>query len=186
MTEADSGRESMSVGPADVGIVGARQDSPEGLFKAHFPSLCRTAFLVVGDADLAEELVMEAFARTLPRWNSVQRADQPLAYLRRAVVNLSVSRVRRLSVERRARARAAESESLSWDAALAEDTRAVLGALRHLPNRQRACVVLRYFDDLAEADIARLLGCSVGTVKSQLSKGRARLAGLLGPSDREA
>src|SRR3954465_3824920 len=78
--------------------------SAEALFVAHFPSLCRTAFLVVGDRDVAEELVMEAFSLVLARWEAVERADQPIASLRRAVVNVCLSRLRRLVLERRGRA----------------------------------------------------------------------------------
>lgn len=157
---------------------------PESLFTQHFASLCRTAYLVVGDTALAEELVMEAFARVLPRWSAVQRADQPVAYVRRAVVNLCVSRLRRLTLERRVSQRHTAAPLLAR-ADASDDAAAVLAAVRQLPLRQRACVVLRYFDDLADHEIAATLGCSVGTVKSQLSKARARLAQLLSATDEE-
>ena len=165
--------------------VETRPDAPEDLFRRHFSSLCRTAFLLTGDAGVAEELVMEAFARTLPRWSAVERAEQPAAYLRRAVVNLCASRVRRLGAERRARARSGTSGDARWDAELADTVRIVLDAVRRLPDRQRACVALRYFEDLPEQEVAVALGCSVGTVKSQLAKARVRLAELLDPRAQE-
>jgi RNA polymerase sigma-70 factor (sigma-E family) len=159
--------------------------APEELFRRHFASLCRTAFLLTGSASVAEEIVMEAFARSLPRWAAVENAEQPAAYLRGAVVNLCASRVRRLGAERRARERSGTSPKARWDAELADETRVVVEAVRRLPDRQRACVVLRYFEDLPEQDIARCLGCSIGTVKSQLAKARVRLATLLDPRVQE-
>lgn len=155
--------------------------APDAFFSAHFSSLCRTAYLVLGDAWLAEEIVMDAFARTMTRWSKVQDADAPLAYVRRTVVNLCISRLRRLGAERRANARATSGceSPVRWDVERFDDSRAVFEAVRQLPERQRACVVLRYFDDLPEQQIAAALGCSVGTVKSQLSKARAKLAQLL-------
>ena len=168
----------------DLGSVDAAHAAaatPDVFFSDHFASLCRTAYLVLGDAWLAEEIVMDAFARTMTRWSKVQDADAPVAYVRRTVVNLCISRLRRLGAERRANARATNgTESpVRWDVERADDSRAVFEAVRQLPERQRACVVLRYFDDLPEQQIAAALGCSVGTVKSQLSKARARLAQLL-------
>lgn len=170
-------------GAPDVPAVEAlsgHADPPDVLFASAFPSLCRTAYLVVGEADLAEEIVMEAFARTLGRWDRVRDADQPLAYVRRVVVNLSVSRIRRIAAERRATRRAGSRRDMArWEADVAAERRSVLDAVRRLPSRQRACVVLRYFDDLPEQETAHALGCSVGTVKSQLAKARAHLATLL-------
>ena len=169
----------LEVAPVVAVVTGA--PTPDVFFNDHFSSLCRTAYLVLGDAWLAEEIVMDAFARTMARWSKVQSADAPLAYVRRTVVNLCISRLRRLGAERRANARATSgTESpVRWDVERADDSRAVFEAVRQLPERQRACVVLRYFDDLPEQQIAAALGCSVGTVKSQLSKARARLAQLL-------
>lgn len=169
------------VGAGSDAVAAVAAATPDVFFSDHFASLCRTAYLVLGDAWLAEEIVMDAFARTMSRWSKVQDADAPLAYVRRTVVNLCISRLRRLGAERRANARATSgTESpVRWDVERFDDSRAVFEAVRQLPERQRACVVLRYFDDLPEQQIAAALGCSVGTVKSQLSKARARLAQLL-------
>jgi RNA polymerase sigma factor (sigma-70 family) len=104
------------------------------------------------------------------------------AYLRRAVVNLCRSKIRRKTIEARVNAehfRRGELKPPDWDPERHETSRLVWEAVRALPERQRACVVLRYFDDLPEAQIADALECSVGTVKSQLSKARAKLEGSL-------
>ena len=166
---------------AEAVVAAPAAATPDVFFSDHFTSLCRTAYLVLGDAWLAEEIVMDAFARTMSRWSKVQDADAPLAYVRRTVVNLCISRLRRLGAERRANARATSGREspVRWDVERFDDSRAVFEAVRQLPERQRACVVLRYFDDLPEQQIAAALGCSVGTVKSQLSKARAKLAQLL-------
>ncbi|HEX2039403.1 MAG TPA: SigE family RNA polymerase sigma factor [Acidimicrobiales bacterium] len=149
-------------------------------FSQHFKGLCQVAYLLVGNASVAEEVVMDAFASTVARWDTVRRADNPLAYVRRAVVNMSCSRVRRFVAERRAYHRVhARYAEPAWDGGVSETFRAAVDAVAALPPRQRATVVLRCFADLPEAEIAAVLGCSVGTVKSQLSKARARLAAVL-------
>lgn len=148
------------------------------LFDRHYPGLCRLAYLIVGDRVQAEEVVMDAFMRTFASWGRIRDLDHSEAYLRRAVVNLSRTRARRRHTEERSYAATA---SQSAEPATAEPERelVVWEAVRRLPDRQRAAVVLRYYEDLSEADIAELLGCSVGTVKSQLFKARATLAEAL-------
>lgn len=155
--------------------------TPEHLFITTFPSLCRTAALITGRPDLAEEVVMEAFSRAVQRWDRVAAAELPVAYVRRSVVNLSISRVRRMGAERRAHARvnASTTPAALWEDDCALDRQVVRTAVQGLPPRQRACVVLRYFDDLSEQDIAAAMGCRPGTVKSQLAKARAHLATAL-------
>jgi RNA polymerase sigma-70 factor (sigma-E family) len=142
------------------------------VFETQYTRLCRLAFLLTGDAARAEEVVMDAFVRSLSAWRR-SSAVEPAAYVRRAVVNLCRNRRRRAWLERR--------HAPTHDDATAEHEPAdhVLAAVRALPARQRAAVVLRYWDDASEADIAATLGCSVGTVKSQLSKARATLAAAL-------
>jgi RNA polymerase sigma-70 factor (sigma-E family) len=143
------------------------------VFEAQYTRLCRLAYLLTGDASRAEELVMEAFARSLASWRR-RGPDEPGAYLRRAVVNMCRNRRRRAWLERRhARAEREEASEAS------EPVDHVWAAVRALPPRQRAAVVLRYWDDLPEVAIAAALGCSVGTVKSQLAKAKANLAAAL-------
>ncbi len=189
-----SGGETYRVGPEDrdvrvsgrpVLLTAVEGPSAASLFEEHFASLCRTAFLILGNSYAAEEVVMETFARTLPRWHAVQGAEHPVGYLRRAVVNLSISRVRRRVLEHRAARSVGFADGGAWDADLDGRAREVIRAIGELPPRQRACIVLRYFDDLSEQDVANTLGCSVGTVKSQVAKAKARLAVLLAPLKEE-
>lgn len=147
------------------------------LFAAHRTAVFRLAVLMTGDRHVADEITAEVFARTLPRW----RRDvirEPLAYLRRSVVNEVRSRHRRGEREVRALTRTGVSdEHVDIDRlALAEP---LLAALERLPIRQRAVVVLRFHDDLSEAEVARTLGMAVGTVKSHASRGLDQLRSLL-------
>ena len=146
----------------------------KALFEEHYGGLCRLAYLITGDRAQAEELVMDAFMRTFASWRRIRDLDRADAYLRRAVVNLSRSRLRRQRTEERS-PKFVETRPDSD----ADDARVVWDAVQALPHRQRAAVVLRYYEDLPEAEIADTLGCSLGTVKSQLSKARATLAHLL-------
>jgi RNA polymerase sigma-70 factor (sigma-E family) len=146
----------------------------DALFTQEYISLSRLAFLLTGDASTAEELTMEAFARALVGWRRIGSMERPDLYVRRIVVNLCTSSIRRRAVERRAIARAAVK---GRDIAVGPPTiePAIYRAVKELPVRQRACVVLRYFEDRSESEVAGVLNCSVGTVKSQLARARARL-----------
>jgi RNA polymerase sigma-70 factor (sigma-E family) len=155
------------------------------LFDRHYAPMCRLAYVILGDSALAEEIVMEALIRTFSGWRRIRDKDRVDAYLRRAVVNLCRSRIRRKTIEARVNAeqyRRDETRPPDWDPERHETSRLVWQAVRALPERQRACVVLRYFEDLSEAQIADALDCSVGTVKSQLFKARAKLEAALGAS----
>ena len=112
------------------------------------------------------------------RWAIVRRLDRPLDYTRKVLVNRFRSLLRRSLIEARhaGRARAAAAEPVDHDGSLV-----LWAAVRRLPPRQRAVVVLRYQEDLSEGEVARLLGCSVGTVKSTTSRALARLRAELGP-----
>lgn len=147
------------------------------LFEIHYPGLCRLAYLIVGNMREAEEIVMDAFVRTFSSWHRIRDLDRSDAYLRRAVVNLSRSRQRRRRGEERSNA---ALQTPTWTHQTdVEGDMVVWEAVRQLPYGQRAAVVLRYYEDLPETEIARLLRCSVGTVKSQLAKARARLGQYL-------
>jgi RNA polymerase sigma factor (sigma-70 family) len=121
---------------------------------------------------------MEALLRTFRGWTRIRNPEHADAYLRRAVVNLCRSRIRRKAIEARVGVLAPRSAPL-WDAEARDTQRVVWEAVRGLPPRQRACVVLRYYEDLPEREIAEILECSVGTVKSQLAKARSRLERVL-------
>jgi RNA polymerase sigma-70 factor (sigma-E family) len=133
--------------------------------------LRRTAYLLCGDWDQASDFVQEGLVRVYVRWPRLVRNGGELAYARKAVVSAYLDHVRRRSSTERPREddpTAASGEDVASDVT----TRAALmAALADLPPRQRACVVLRYFEDLSVADTAALLRCTEGTVKSQTSRG---------------
>jgi RNA polymerase sigma-70 factor (sigma-E family) len=145
--------------------------------EVRYAELLRTAYLLTGSPHAAEDLVQTCLLRAIGRWD---RIADPLAYLRRAMINERVGRWRRL---RRELLRADPPDLAVPDATVPVAERAaVLAALRGLPTRMRAVLVLRYWEDLSEAETADLLGCSVGTVKSQASRGLAKLRTVLEPA----
>lgn len=139
------------------------------------PRLRRTAFLVCGDWEHASDIVQEAMIRVYVAWPRIERKGGLNAFARRCVVNVAIDRSRRRSSTEM------PSEHASMDRAHGADDHgiaareALMGALRDLPPRQRACVVLRYFEDLSIAETAQVLRCSEGTVKSQTSRALAAL-----------
>src|SRR5918992_1224531 len=138
------------------------------LFDENFVSLRHLAFALVGDATVAEELAQEAFVRLYASWRRLDQLDHAPTFLRRIVVNLCRSRSRRLAVSQRINPLLRGPSSVNQpDVGLRLD---VWSALRSLPQGQRACAVLHYLEDLTESQTAELLGCSVGSVKSQLHK----------------
>lgn len=154
------------------------------LFYEHYDPMRRLAYVMIGDGDAAEEIVMEAFAKALSRWKSFRTVDWPPAYLRQMVVNACRSRMRRKAIENRVNSfvhHRDEQREKTFDVedhGLGLD---VWAAVRSLPDRQRTCVVLRYLEGLTEPEIAQTLDVPLGTVKSQLSRARGRLAERLGP-----
>jgi RNA polymerase sigma-70 factor (sigma-E family) len=138
-------------------------------------ALQRTAWLLTGDWALAEDLVQTALARSWPRWERIRRRDDPEIYVRRVIVNTWSTWYRRRSRGERPSGIVLDRAGPSDVAAEVTIRLAVRGALGVLTDRQRAVVVLRLFDDLSEAQVAQVLGCPVGTVKSQLSRALARL-----------
>lgn len=137
----------------------------------HGRGLGRLAYLLLGDDHAAEDLTAEVFLAAWRQWDRVHHVDYPLAYLRQVMVNLAATQIQRVVRERNGLERlhryASASGTHEPDGAAVMDVRT---ALRRLPPRRRACLVLRYAFDLAEREVAALLGISVGTVKSQTSK----------------
>lgn len=147
----------------------------------------RLAFLLTGDLVEAEDLLQAAYAKTYPHWNKVRRYDVPDAYLRRVMVSLRTSWWRRSRNREWSVADLPESRDHAHDPAVAViESQELLVALRQLPDRQRAAVVLRHWCDLSEADTAATMGCSVGTVKSNTSRGLAHLRTALGRAGGDA
>jgi RNA polymerase sigma-70 factor (ECF subfamily) len=163
----------MAVRPPD------RQAELHDLFQAHATSLLRLATVLTGDRSTAEDLVQEAFVR-YHRQGRPPALGAELAYLRRTVVNLSHGHHRRLRVARSHRIEppglgaAAEHEVVRRDA-----QRRVAEAVRALPERQRDCIVLRFYAGLTDTEIADALEFSAGSVKTHLHRARATLADLL-------
>ncbi|GAA4025674.1 SigE family RNA polymerase sigma factor [Streptomyces sp. NBC_01352] len=143
--------------------------------RARWSRLVRTAYLLTGDVHHAEDLTQTALAKAYRSWRRVSRSDSPEAYVRRMLVSCNSDRFRKRRV--RESLTAAPPETAGRDEAVSRvDERGVLlGALAGLPPKQRAVIVMRYWEDLSEAEVAEMLGCSPGTVKSQASKGLAKL-----------
>ena len=159
---------------------GAADQAFHEFFEAHHADLSRLAWMLTGESDVADDLAADALLEVWRHWERVSSADSPAAYARGVVANLARNRIRRLIRERHGLLGIGllRREFHEKDA----DTAAVLDvreALRRLPYRRRACLVLRYAFDLSERETARTLGISIGTVKSQTSRGAAQLAGLL-------
>lgn len=149
-------------------------------------ALLRTAWLLTGDWHAAEDLVQTALMRCYPHWRRIA-GDNPDAYVRKAITNAHASAWRRRWHGERPAAELPDRPGVDeYDAA--DSRRVLLAALGRLPTRQRAVVVLRYYEDLTESETAAALGCSVGTVKSQAAKAlvtlRANGIALTGAEDR--
>lgn len=156
----------------------SREREVSALFEAHYNGLCDLASMILGDAAAGEEMVMEALLKTFTGWGRIRDKDRAGIYLRRAVINLCRSKIRRKVIEARVNAVAHRRDELrppAWTVEGHETAREVWRAVGELPPRQRAAVYLRYVEDLAEGDIAEIMDCSVGTVRSQLSRARAKL-----------
>jgi RNA polymerase sigma-70 factor (sigma-E family) len=147
-------------------------------------SLLRSAYLLTGDRGHAEDLVQTALVKSYRHWDRVAGRGDPTAYVHRVLVTTSASWWRRLvSTEQVIASVPDRAADPGW-----ERDEELVRALRDLPPRMRAVVVLRFYEDLSEARTAEVLGCSVGTVKTQTSRAMARLRELLSPAplEREA
>lgn len=161
----------MKTGRLTVGEVTGSADAPvavavdfDTLFEAERKPMVRLAFLMIGSEALAEEIVQDAFARVLERW---QRIDNPGGYLRRCVVNGCRDQHRRQALERRLRPQPPPDATLGADE--------LVDALSGLSTQRRAVVVLRYYDGLTQEEIAAVLGMRIGTVKSALHRALGEL-----------
>jgi len=144
--------------------------------------LLRTAYLIAGDQHEAQDIVQETLLRVAARWPRVSRMEHPAAYARRILVNLAVREGPKRS-RRRAELRQTEHAASAAPETHLESDDELRAALAALPPRQRAVLVLRYFLDLPEAEVAAALQCSLGTVKSTASRGLARLEQTLRPTN---
>ena len=165
----------------------------EGFVAGSTEQLIRTAYLVVWDLPAAEDLVQECLLRVARRWPRVRTMQYPLAYARRVLVNLALDgaeRRRRHTAELAAPIAQALKDQLDEAAGSALGAFAeswdLTAALAALAPRQRAALVLRYFEDLSETQVAELMGCSAGTVKSTTSRALQRLRQVLVPAEVDA
>lgn len=171
--EADCDLADGDVGGTDVPR--AAEDDFREFVTARWSGLLRTAYLLTGDRARAEDLVQSALVRAHRHWPAVRREGTAEAYVRKIMVNLNTDWWRRLGSRER-RVESVPDSRHAVDAYAAFELRDELwAALQQLPTRMRAALVLRFFEDLSEAETAAVLGCSVGTVKSQCSRGLARL-----------
>ena len=145
------------------------------LYRHEQPGLVRLAVLLFGSQPVAEELVHDAFVNLHPRLHEVR---EPGAYLRTSVVNLTRGHLRRRAT---AAAHPVEPPPAVDDLAIPHDRTEVWLALRALPHRQRCALVLRYYLDLADEDVAELLGARPATVRSLVHRGLGRLREVLRP-----
>lgn len=169
----------------------ARRDDAEfaAFATACGPSLRRTAYLMCGDWDRAADIVQEALVRVYLAWPRLDPDRDVRAYARRTAVRVAVDQGRKRSSREVPTSRVADRPH---DDATEQvvDRELLMAALADLPARQRACVVLRYYEDLSVETVAEALGCRTGTVKSQTARGLdalraayARHGGALGTSD---
>ena len=147
-----------------------------GLYSLHYHTLVRLAVLLVRDVPTAEEVVQDSFVAMHGGWHRLRDAKSALAYLRRAVVNRSRSVLRhRIVVDNNLQQPPPDVPSAEHDALVLLERSAVVAALRKLPDRQREAIVLRYYADFSEAEVAAAMGISRGAVKSHTARGMAAL-----------
>ena len=150
------------------------------LYSVHYTSLVRLAAMLVRDTPTAEEVVQDAFIAMHDGWDRLRDTEKALAYMRQAVVNRSRSVLRhRMVVERNQPKPPPDMPSAEHGALTLLERSAVVAALRELPERQREAIVLRYYADLSEAEIAATMGITRGAVKSHTSRGMAALRAAL-------
>lgn len=152
-------------------------DGFDAFATARLPALSRVAYLLTGDHHAAEELLQNALVLVAARWKRVAAADDPLAYARRVLYNEHVSGWRRDRHRRAEYSTDQLPERVAGRDEASDTVRRVVmrDALGRLTPRQRAVIVLRFYEDLSEAEAAEVLGCSVGTIKSQTHHSLGRL-----------
>ena len=165
---------------AVAGTTDRAETTLDELYARHAPAAGRLAYLLTGDRDAAEELVQDAFVRLVGRFRHRRVPDAFEAYLRRTIVNLHTSSLRRLRLERReldkARAGRLEAETLP-DLEMRDE---LWRTLLELPARQRAVVVLRFYEDLSERETAEVMRASTNAVKSLLARAMRTLRERIG------
>jgi RNA polymerase sigma-70 factor (sigma-E family) len=163
--------------------VAERRRTLSALYEEHVGRAVALARLLTGDDHAAEDVAQEAFIRTAGRFAHLRRPEAFGAYLRRTVVNLCRARFRRARIEREWLRRQDRREAVTRPAFDPDDRVTIWDAIESLPWRQRAAIVLRYYEDLPQAEIAELLRCSVGATESLLSRAMATLRATIAEED---
>jgi len=165
----------------------ARRDADEfaAFVAASQPALRRTAYLMFGDWYLASDYVQDALMRVYRRWPKLQRDNSLHGYAKRAVVSVVIDAKRKRSSSEVTVERVTDGAGHSDHADLLADRDLLMSCLAELPARQRACVVLRHYDDLSVSEVASVLGCTEGTVKSQTARGLDALQSIFAQRDEE-
>lgn len=148
--------------------------------RARSGALTRTAYLLLGDHALAQDLVQEALTKVYVAWPRIQRRQGLDAYARAVVVNTAISWKRRKGWRGERATEVVPEPTAATDDDSTEERLTLWRTLQALPPRQRAALVLRFYEDLSVAETARVMGCAEGTVKSQVSQGITRLREALG------
>ena len=164
-----------------------RVEQFESFYRREYRRAVALAYTFTGSGVVAEDLAQESLLAAHRHWEKVCRFDNPQAWLRRVLMNRATSFHRTRAAEWRAARRvASRQETVKFDPGLEPEDAEVWEAVRRLPRRQAQVIVLRYVDELSLEEIAETLGCSAGTVKSHLHRGRVRLAQRLEASKEEA
>lgn len=156
----------------------------EEFASTRLPALLRYAVMLTGDPHSAEDLVQETMVRAQLNWRRITRTNAPDQYVRRILTNLFLD-LRRGSWVRRVLLRAEPDESVAAGVDYPQrsaDRDELWQWLARLPRRQRAALVLRYYEDLADGEIAEILGCAVGTVRAHISRALATLRAEVAPA----
>jgi len=173
-------------GPGEPGQDGGSPDSAEAgravtaLYQVHALGLIRLAVVMLGDRPLAEDVVQDAFCGLYRRWHALSDTAKALSYLRSSVINGCRTAARRRNRKLPGLAGDPPGESAEAAVLISEEHQEVLAAIRQLPGRQREALVLRFYLDLDEEEIAASMRISRGTVKSTTSRGLAALGRILG------
>jgi RNA polymerase sigma-70 factor (sigma-E family) len=169
-----------SVGTVQTTIASRRL---EELYVAHAPAALRFAFYLSGEREQARDLVQDAFVRVAGRFTQLRKPDVFATYLRRTIFNLHTSRLRRLRLERAYLAREGSRPIDHPEQTDPSQRDEVWQAILELPPRQRAAIVLRFYEDLSERESAEIVGCSVGALNQLVARATATLRERLGEDE---
>ncbi len=169
-------------GAAASGCAASREEAVAVLYQAHALGLVRLAYVMLGSRQAAEDVVQEAFLGLYRNWGRLADTSRALPYVRSSVLNGCRSVLRRGRAGRTSAPPDIPAESAEAAALTADEHRAVMRAIRRLPDRQREALVLRFYLDLSDAQIAADMGISAGTVRSTIYRALAALGQMLGTS----